>query len=82
MKYLDVFVAVNEGELLGVFDSYEEAEGRANAEADENYAYALEEYGLDPDEDIETAGFIAGYDGGYPYAEQITIDVNDPDRAY
>lgn len=82
MRILDVNVAVNEGRLLGAYADFEDAESRASGEAEDNFNYAVEEYDLDPDEDAEAASIIGGYDGGEPYAEQISIDVDDLDKRY
>ena len=83
-RLLDVYIVASDGQLLGAYSNQEDADTKVEEIQEENIDYVTDEYGLDEDDDRYEAdsAFLAGYEGGSPYSEFITINLDKLDREY
>jgi hypothetical protein len=69
-----LFYVIREGEILNAFYDREEANTFIEKINNEYIEEVLDEYDI---EDPVAAGFIAGYEGGYIYCEEIDLNLVD-----
>ena len=84
MKVVDVYIVVNEGQLINGYDNPIDADCEAEEISQDNINYVTKEYDLDEDSEnyMSDASVMAGYEGGNPYSCAVCVDLDDLDREY